>query len=41
MVAVLPNWVAYVLLGVIAFGVGYEFCKFREDPKAWLHDWFN
>lgn len=41
MVAVLPNWVAYVLLGVIAFGVGYEFCKFREDPKAWLKDWFS
>lgn len=41
MVAVLPTWLDYLIFGAIAFGIGYQFCKFRENPKAWLKDWFD
>ena len=41
MVVNLPEWLSDLIFIGIGIGIGYQLYKFRQDPKAWLHEWFD
>ncbi|GHP13008.1 hypothetical protein YK48G_04330 [Lentilactobacillus fungorum] len=41
MVLVLPDWVWWVVLVAVGFFAGNEYRKYRDDPQAWMKEWFD
>lgn len=38
---VVPEWLSTLIFIAIGVAVGYQLCKFMENPRAWLKDWFS
>lgn len=36
-----PEWLCDLIFIAIGIGIGYQACKFVEDPKGWLNEWFQ
>lgn len=36
-----PKWLSDLIFIAIGVGLGYQLCKFVENPAAWLHEWFQ
>ncbi|MEN2342480.1 hypothetical protein ABC633_00060 [Lentilactobacillus parabuchneri] len=41
MVWILPEWLSDLVFIAIGVGIGYQYAKYKANPKKWIREWFD